>query len=163
KQVVPSASDLVDIDHLGIELVEIRTLGGGDRIGVRRIAVEHRIYGGDGDDLITVGTNAGVGFTATTWPNTGGILDDIDAALIVGLGAGDDTLRISSTIDGIAGNLAGILSAIAIEAGGGTNDRLYVDDFTTSGDRIGVMGYDPGDLTHAAHDFIAGLGMSIGN
>src|SRR5439155_1139723 len=76
---------------------------------------------------------------------------------------GDATLRISSTVGGVGGNLAGILSAIAIEAGTGTNDRLFVDDFTTSGDRTGVVGYDPGDLTHAAHDFIAGLGMSIGN
>ena len=95
RRVLQGAADQSAIDHLGVDLVEIRTLAGGDRVAVRRIDVEHRVELGEGDDLLAVGTQAAVGFTqtptATTpvqWPNTGGLLDDIDAALTIDGGSG---------------------------------------------------------------------------
>ena len=95
RRVLQGAADQSAVDHLGVDLVEIRTLAGGDRVAVRRIDVEHRVELGEGDDLLAVGTQAAVGFTqtptATTpvqWPNTGGLLDDIDAELTVDGGSG---------------------------------------------------------------------------
>ena len=146
RQVVPGASDLVVIDHLDVERVEIRTLGGGDRVAVRRIDVVHLVEMGEGDDEVAVGTRAATDFTAATWPNSGGLLDDIDAALVIDGGSGpgslsgldiltvDDTgdssantgALTATTITGLGMDVAGITYttfedlAIALGSGGDT-------------------------------------------
>ncbi len=236
------------ITHSGVELVEINTLTGGDRIAVRALQVETRIATGEHTDRIAVGSNAaGTGTTDTAWTNTGGTVNDVDAKLtvvggtgpgpitgsdllavddtgdtaantgeltfdwITGLGmavgvtysgfefltidlgsggdtftihsthagntaltsnngadavivrsvsgvtsvatgAGDDTVRISSTLTGIGGDLVGIDAPLSI-TGGADTDTLYVDDAATVVDRIGVV----------TGTTIAGLGMTGGS
>ncbi|HWS57763.1 MAG TPA: hypothetical protein VN257_04430, partial [Actinotalea sp.] len=239
---------LCTITHSGVELVEVNTLTGGDRIAVRALQVETRIATGEHTDRIAVGSNAaGTGTTDTAWTNTGGTVNDVDAKLtvvggtgpgpitgndllavddtgdtaantgeltfdwITGLGmavgitytgfelltvdlgsggdtftihsthagstaltsnngadtvivrsvsgvtsvatgAGDDTVRVSSTLTGIGGNLVGIAAPLSI-TGGADTDTLYVDDAATAADRIGVV----------TGTTIAGLGMSGGS
>ncbi len=119
RRVLPGgAADQSAVDHLGVELVEIRTLGGGDRVAVRRMAVEHLVELGEGDDLLAVGTRAAIGFDATTWPNSGGLLDDIDARLTVDGGSGPgsftglDLLTVDDTGDPTANT--GVLTSTTI-------------------------------------------------
>ena len=71
-----------------MDLVELRTLAGGDRIAVRRMSVEHHVEAGAGDDQVAVGSLAGVSATLSRWPNTGGTLNAITARLVVDGGSG---------------------------------------------------------------------------
>ena len=94
------------ITHAGVELVVLRTLGGGDRIAVRAIGVEHHVVAGEHSDRIAVGSNAaGAGTTSTAWTNSGGWVDDVDALLVVdagtgpGVATGDDLLAVDDTGD----------------------------------------------------------------
>ena len=81
------------ITHSGVELVEIRTLTGGDRVAVRAIQVEHRIFTGEHTDRIAVGSQAaGTGTTNAAWTNTGGTVNAISALLIVDGGSGPGAL-----------------------------------------------------------------------
>ena len=152
------ATDLVSIDHSGVELVEIRTLGGGDRIGVRAIDVEHRIFTGSGDDTVAVGSNAGVGATLVGWPNALGNVNAIAAKLTLDGGDGgssaangfdqlvvDDTgdtagntgSQTGSTITGL-GMAVGItytgFATLAVQLGSG-GDTYTVDDSHTGSSR----------------------------
>ena len=87
-----TATDLVSIDHSGMDLVELRTLAGGDRIAVRRMSVEHHVEAGAGDDQVAVGSLAGVNATLSRWPNTGGTLNAVTARLVVDGGSGPGSL-----------------------------------------------------------------------
>ncbi|HEX5857107.1 MAG TPA: hypothetical protein VFY91_03265, partial [Microbacterium sp.] len=100
---------LGSITHSGVELVEIRTLTGGDRVAVRAIQVEHRISTGEHTDRVAVGSNAaGAGTTSGAWTNTGGTVNGISAALVIdggngpGAATGTDLLSIDDTGDGAA-------------------------------------------------------------
>ena len=68
------------ITHKGVEFVEINTREGDDRLAVRAIFTETRINTSVGDDIINIGSNANIGGRSE---NTGGVLDDINAPLIV--------------------------------------------------------------------------------
>ncbi|HSF97125.1 MAG TPA: calcium-binding protein, partial [Ornithinibacter sp.] len=155
RQVVPGASDLVVIDHLGIERVEIRTLGGGDRVAVRRIDVVHHVEMGEGDDEVAVGTQAAIGFTAATWPNSGGLLDDIDAALVIDGGSGPgslsglDILTVDDTGDTAANT--GALTATTITGLGMAAAGIT---YTTFEDVAIALG--SGDDTFTVHSTHAG-------
>ena len=152
------ATDLVSIDHSGVELVEIRTLGGGDRIGVRAIDVEHRIFTGSGDDTVAVGSNAGVGATLVGWPNALGNVNAIAAKLTLDGGdggssaangfdqlvvddsgdtAGNTGSQTGSTITGL-GMAVGItytgFATLAVQLGSG-GDTYTVDDSHTGSSR----------------------------
>ena len=90
----------------------------GDRIAVRNITVRHDIKAGTGDDFISVGSQAAVGATDTTWPNSGGTVDGIQAALVVdggnsdGSQSGVDLLSVDDTGD--LNDNTGVLTATTI-------------------------------------------------
>ena len=109
-------SDLVVVDHTGVASVEIRTLDGGDRIAVRAITVPHTLWTGAGDDVVAVGSQAGVGATLTGWPNTAGVVSAIVAGLTVDGGStgglsGQDQLTVDDTADGAA---TGLITATTV-------------------------------------------------
>ena len=109
-------SDLVVVDHTGVASVEIRTLDGGDRIAVRAITVPHTLWTGAGDDVVAVGSQAGVGATLTGWPNTAGVVSAIAAGLTVDGGStgglsGQDQLTVDDTADGAA---IGLITATTV-------------------------------------------------
>jgi hypothetical protein len=86
------------LTHQGLDFVEIRSLAANDRFAVLEMFVETRIYSGLGDDILNVGSNAGIGGKAQ---NTGGVLDLITAPLIVsGQGTDDyDILNLDDSAD----------------------------------------------------------------
>ena len=67
--------------NYGVDSVLIELGESSDRVAVRAIAVPHVIRTGSGDDIVAVGSAAGTGATATTWPNAGGTLNGINALL----------------------------------------------------------------------------------
>jgi Ca2+-binding RTX toxin-like protein len=105
-QVTDTGSDLVVVDYTAVEAVNVNTLGGGDRIGVRALNVVTHIDAGQGDDQIAVGTHAGMSSTTASWPNSGGVAGQIQAALFIEGGSGPaaqtgvDQLTVDDTADG---------------------------------------------------------------
>ena len=137
RQVAPALSDLVVIDHLDIERVEIRTLGGGDRVAVRAIDAVHHVEMGEGDDEVAVGSHAAIGFTAALWPNSDGVLDDIDAALVLDGGSGP-------------GSLSG-LDILTVDDTGDTNANTGALTSTT----ITGLGLDAAGITYTTFEDLA--------
>ena len=108
--ITPAAyGNTIEIDFRGVERMTLSTLGGDDKVGIRRVDVDTRVLTGNGADDVAVGTNAGGG---TTFTNTGGTLDDIDALLSIVGGAGVNTLSIDD--GGDTSDNAGTLTATRI-------------------------------------------------
>jgi hypothetical protein len=99
-----TANDLVAVDHTGITEVHLATRDAGDRVAVRRTGtgVRHTVDLGAGDDVLAVGTNAGLSATRVTWPNTGGNVNSIGAAVVVLGGGGLDRMTVDDTGDSLA-------------------------------------------------------------
>ena len=111
---------------------------------------------GSGADTFTVdSTHAGPFRPTTIFTNAGAdlvVIRTVSGPLAVDTGSENDTVRVSSTVNGIGGSISGITALLTVEGGSGTNDRLFVDDVATTSPVIGVLD------DHS----IAGLGMTLG-
>ncbi|MDQ7993168.1 MAG: calcium-binding protein, partial [Propionicimonas sp.] len=130
-----------------VEAVTIGTGDGSDRVAVRAIGVPHTIDLGGGDDIIAVGSQAGVGATATTWPNPAGTLDQLGALLSIRGGltevadgvfqAGYDVVLVSDALDTSANT--GVLSSNLL-TGLGMADGISYLGFEAMDLRLGSGG-----------------------
>ncbi len=110
-------------------------------------------------DLTGLGMGAGIHYAGFEYLNIGlGAGNDtlnvqtIGAYTTVSAGAGDDTVNVGSVAPGVGGTVDGIVGQLVVEADGGDNDVLNVDD---TGDLTDNTGYlTSTDLT--------GLGMGAG-
>ena len=126
--VTASVVAATQIDHRNVENVEIDTRAGDDRLAVRAVHTDTRIHTGFGDDIVNVGTNAGIGGAAV---NTGGTLNDIDAPLTVagqddggGQGLDLDILNLDDTADGL--NNYGTLTQTTLTNGIAGSSGIYL-------------------------------------
>ncbi len=149
------------ITHGGVELVEIRTLAGGDRIAVRAITVQHRLFTGEHTDRIAVGSQAaGAGTTNTAWTNSGGTVNAIGAPLAIVGGSGPGVLTgadlLSVDDSGDASPNTGALTSNTITGLGMSSGITYSElehltiDLGTGGDTFTVHSTHGGTTTITA-------------
>ncbi len=125
-----AVSHVVSTPDIESNLLYLRA--GDDVLAVNSINVATLVAAGDGNDRIDVRS--------------------IPVALAVNTGAGDDTVNVGSAAPGVGGTVDGIVGQLVVEADGGDNDVLNVDD---TGDLTDNTGYlTSTDLT--------GLGMGAG-
>ena len=95
-------SSAMTVRHNKIENVELRTIGGNDRIAIRGTHTINRVYAGVGDDTINVGSHATIGNFGEPDTNSGGTLNRISALLEVHAQntAGTDVMTLDDTADG---------------------------------------------------------------